>query len=66
VDRFFVTTVRGAKVVGIVYNPAYVADADRRRGLFGKLNLGSVGQAPSFGSADRQAALMEEWRARWS
>jgi membrane associated rhomboid family serine protease len=66
VDRFFVTTVRGAKVVGILYNPAYVADTDQRRGLFGKLNVGSVGQAPSFGSADRQAALMEEWRARWS
>ena len=66
VDRLFVTTVRGAKVVGILYNPAYVADADRRKSLLGKLNVGSVGQAPSFGNADRQAALMEEWRARWS
>ena len=66
IDRFFVTTIRGAKVVGFLYSPAYVARADERAGLLAKLNLGQIGQAPSFGNAKRQAALMEEWRVRWS
>ena len=66
IDRFFVTTIRGAKVVGFSYSPAYVARADERAGLLAKLNLGQIGQAPSFGNAKRQASLMEEWRVRWS
>ena len=66
VDRFFVTTTRGAKIVGFLYSPAYLALADGRAGLLAKLGLGRVGQAPSFGNAERQAALMEGWRVRWS
>jgi membrane associated rhomboid family serine protease len=54
--------------VGFLYAPGYVARADRRASLLGKLNVGRQSRAPTyFGmSADRQAALMNEWRVRWS
>jgi hypothetical protein len=54
--------------VGFLYTPAYVARADRHASVLGKLNVGRQSRAPAyFGmSAARQAALMEEWRVRWS
>ncbi len=64
VDRFF----PDGYGVGFLYTPAFVARADRRANVLGKLNVGRQARAPFFFgmSADRQAALMEEWRLRWS
>jgi len=54
--------------VACLFTPAYVAETDRRSGVLGKLNVGTYARLPSwFGvSPQRQAGLMEEWRARWS
>src|SRR5206468_3427430 len=59
IDRFFVTTIRGAKVVGFLYSPAYVARADERAGLLAKLNLGQIGQARSVFQSARLAGISQ-------
>ena len=61
----FVADGRG---VAFFFTPTYVAAANRRASFLGKLGVARYMRAPSwFGmSPVRQAALMEQWRARWS
>ena len=68
VDRFIVVNQSGVNVVGFLAAPAYVAAADRRSNVLGRLLVGREMRVPTgFGmSAEKQAALMEDWRRRWT
>lgn len=68
VDRFIVANQSGVNVVGFLLMPSYVASADRKSNFLGRLFVGREMRVPTgFGmSAEKQAALMEDWRRRWT
>jgi membrane associated rhomboid family serine protease len=68
VDRFIVVNQSGVNVVGFLLMPSYVASADRRSTVLGRLLVGREMRVPTgFGmSAEKQVGLMEDWRKRWT
>ena len=68
VERFLVVNQSGVNVVGFVLTPSYVASADRKSNVLGRLLVNRDMRVPTgFGmSAEKQAALMEDWRRRWT
>jgi hypothetical protein len=68
VERFGLVAYGGATFVGFVLTPSHVAESDQKASLLGKLMVEREGRLPTGFrmKPQAQAALMEEWRLRWT